>query len=102
MPQGVMKDGRLCDSYPQARYKVWIALFPGWESGSIHKVLCTACKRQEVTVTQDVYFCIQEGKKVSLNSDSVFRAKEAEDQRHSAFLKDALIHHVVIVLFFFA
>lgn len=31
----------------------------------------------------------------------VFRAKEAEDQRHSAVLKDTLMHHVVIVLFFF-
>lgn len=79
----------LCDSCPQARYEGCIVLFPGWENCSGHRALCTALTRQKNTITVDsVYSHIQkEGKKVSLSSDSVLRAKGSEDQRRFAFLK---------------
>lgn len=97
-----MKDGRFCGSCPQGRYKVCIALFPSWENRSIHKEgpLYSLQEAKSHHHSRCVFLYSRRGK-VSLNSDSVFRAKAAEDQRHSAFLKDTLIHHVVIVLFFF-
>ena len=92
----------LSDSYPQAKYEVCVVLFPGWENCSVYQAFCTACMRQKATVTQEpVYSHIQEEKRVSLRSDSVFRAEGSEDQKHSAFLKNALTRHVVIVFFFF-
>lgn len=87
-----------CGSCPQARYKVCIALFPSWDKGTISYSLQEAKSHYHSRCV----FLYSGREEVSLNSDSGFRAKAVEDQRHSAFLKDTLIHHVVIVLFFFS